>query len=71
MAAPRFGDAAAVFGAAGFAIGFFNGAGYVFTGNAVRALAPLDKNAGIIGVINMLIYLGVIVFQWGTGARCV
>lgn len=68
MAAPRFGDAAAVFGAAGFAIGFFNGAGYVFTGNAVRALAPLDKNAGIIGVINMLIYLGVIVFQWGTGA---
>lgn len=69
MAAPRFGIAAAtIFGTAGFAIGFFNGAGYVFTGNAVRALAPLDKNAGIIGVINMLIYLGVIVFQWGTGA---
>lgn len=68
MAAPHLGDATAIFGTAGFAIGFFNGAGYVFTGNAVRALAPLDKNAGIIGVINMLIYLGVIVFQWGTGA---
>lgn len=26
-------------------------------GNAVRNLAPMDKNAGVIGVINMLLYI--------------
>ena len=36
-------------------------------GNAVRNLAPMDKNASVIGVINMLLYIGVIIFQWGTG----
>ena len=48
-------------------VGFFNGCGYVFMGNAVRALVPLNQNGGTVGVINMFLYLMVIVFQWGTG----
>ncbi|MCF0247448.1 MAG: MFS transporter [Synergistes sp.] len=68
MASPHFPNAVTLFAISGFAVGFFNGVGYVFTGNAIRTLAPLDKNAAIIGVTNMILYLGVIVFQWGTGA---
>ena len=67
MGASRFNDAILVFSFSGFAVGFFNGCGYVFMGNAVRNLAPMDKNASVIGVINMLLYIGVIIFQWGTG----
>lgn len=62
-----FAKSPALFGAAGFMIGFFNGCGYVFMGNAVRALVPLNQNGGTVGVINMFLYLMVILFQWGTG----
>ncbi|MEA5036531.1 MFS transporter [Cloacibacillus evryensis] len=62
-----FSGSAALFGAAGFLIGFFNGCGYVFMGSAVRSLVPLSQNGGTIGVINMFLYLMVIIFQWGTG----
>ena len=62
-----FSGSAALFGAAGFLIGFFNGCGYVFMGGAVRSLVPLSQNGGTIGVINMFLYLMVIIFQWGTG----
>lgn len=62
-----FSGSAALFGAAGFMIGFFNGCGYVFMGSAVRSLVPLSQNGGTIGVINMFLYLMVIIFQWGTG----
>ena len=62
-----FSGSAALFGVAGFLIGFFNGCGYVFMGSAVRSLVPLSQNGGTIGVINMFLYLMVIIFQWGTG----
>ncbi|WP_302794867.1 MFS transporter [Cloacibacillus evryensis] len=62
-----FSGSAALFGAAGFLIGFFNGCGYVFMGSAVRSLVPLSQNGGTIGGINMFLYLMVIIFQWGTG----
>lgn len=68
MVAPHFNKCVLpLFSISGFLIGFFNGCGYVFMGDAVRSLVPLNKNAGAIGVVNMLIYLGVVVFQWGTG----
>lgn len=53
--------------AAGFAVGFFSAVGFVFMGNATRELAPKGKNGSAIGMINMLLYLCVILFQWGSG----
>ena len=56
-----------LFSAAGFMIGFWGGESYVFMGDAVLCTVSRDQNAGTIGVMNMIIYILVIVFQWGTG----
>ena len=62
-----FGFGLGALSAAGFAIGFFSCLGFVFMGNATRELSPPGKNGAAIGMINMLLYMMVIVFQWGTG----
>ncbi len=39
----------------------------VFMGNAIRELAPARWTGTVIGLLNLLIYGFLVVFQWGTG----
>ncbi|MDO9543895.1 MAG: hypothetical protein Q7J00_01775, partial [Synergistaceae bacterium] len=45
----------------------FSGAAFVFMGNAVRELSPTRHTGTVIGLLNLMIYGLLIVFQWGTG----
>ncbi len=54
-------------GISGFFTGFFSGAAFVFMGNAIRELAPSKWTGTVIGLLNLMIYGLLIIFQWGTG----
>lgn len=56
-----------ILGFSGFLTGFFSGAAFVFMGNAIRDLTPSKWTGTVIGLLNLLIYGFLIVFQWGTG----
>jgi len=52
---------------AGFMTGFCSGAAFVFMGNAIRELSPSRNTGTVIGLLNLVIYGILIVYQWGTG----
>lgn len=67
MAASYFSKEMILLATAGFLTGFFSGAAFVFMGNAVRELSPTRHTGTVIGLLNLMIYGLLIVFQWGTG----
>ncbi len=67
MAISLLGGGLEMLGFSGFLTGFFSGAGFVFMGNAIRELTPPRWTGTVIGLLNLLIYGFLIVFQWGTG----
>lgn len=62
-----FGGSLELLGFSGFLTGFFSGAAFVFMGNAIRELTPARWTGTVIGLLNLLIYGFLVVFQWGTG----
>lgn len=57
----------ALLGLSGFFMGFFSGAAFVFMGNTIRELAPPKWTGTVLGLLNLMIYGLLIIFQWGTG----
>lgn len=62
-----FGGSLEILGFSGFMTGFFSGAAFVFMGNAIRELSPSRWTGTVIGLLNLLIYGFLVLFQWGTG----
>jgi MFS family permease len=56
-----------VLGAVGFLTGFFSGIAFVYMGSAIRDLTPPRSTGTVIGLLNLMIYGLLILFQWGTG----
>lgn len=54
-------------GLLGFFIGAATGAGMVFCSSTIRSLADIKHTGLVMGTGNTLIYLLVIIFQWGSG----
>ena len=67
MAASLLFMGAYVLGAAGFLTGFFSGMAFVYMGSAIRDLTPPRSAGTVIGLLNLMIYGLLIIFQWGTG----
>ena len=56
-----------VLGGTGFLTGFFSGMAFVYMGSAIRDLTPTRSTGTVIGLLNLMIYGLLILFQWGTG----
>lgn len=56
-----------VLGITGFLTGFFSGMAFVYMGSAIRDLTPTRSTGTVIGLLNLMIYGLLILFQWGTG----
>lgn len=67
MATSYFSNRMVLLATAGFLTGFFSGVAFVFMGSAVRELSPTRNTGTIFGLLNLMIYGLLIVFQWGTG----
>ncbi len=55
-------------GSTGFLLGVASGVFIVHCASALNETAPPTKRGTVLGVANMVIFFGVIAFQWGTGS---
>lgn len=57
-----------VTGTLGFLLGSATGLLVVHFASALNEMTPRPRAGAVLGVVNMLVMVAVIVFQWGTGA---
>lgn len=57
-----------VTGTLGFLLGAVNGLLVVHLASALNEMTPRPRAGAVLGVVNMLVMVAVIFFQWGTGA---
>ncbi len=55
-------------GSLGFLVGVATGYMVVHLASALNEMTPRQRAGSVLGVVNMLVMVSVIVFQWGTGA---
>jgi hypothetical protein len=58
----------AVTGSLGFLLGGATGFLVVHFASALNEMTPRERAGAVLGVVNMLVMVSVIAFQWGTGA---
>lgn len=61
-------DSIILVGSTGFLVGLASGIVVVQGASAVNELTEPSRRGAVLGMANLLIYVGVIAFQWGTGS---